>query len=299
MKTTKILAFSLLLSFPVPGFAELQAAAQEVTVAVTAETSDGNGVTAVNLGAHQDLGPAYVLTRVQLLKRSDARGLTVAAVALERLASTDTSWQEWASRTDKGQRSTITVTEQTRDQRMARTFTIAGFVPLGVTESIETDASGQEQLIERMDLVEGSDSLGDDLESPWHGAGISTLGSTDPRQSTAPAAPRSEVFFMWHTKIDNVGRDWEHITVSGARADCEDEVTDTNHNISAPRDSASGRPTGKRMHKPITITKSVDKAMPILVYTLTDNENVKTWKLECWRPSAEEQYYSIEMVNAN
>ena len=29
-------------------------------------------------------------------------------------------------------------------------------------------------------------------------------------------------------------------------------------------DSASGMATGKRQHKPITITKPVDKAMPIL-----------------------------------
>ena len=33
----------------------------------------------------------------------------------------------------------------------------------------------------------------------------------------------------------------------------------------APRDAASGMATGKRMHKPFTITKEVDKASPLLM----------------------------------
>ena len=34
--------------------------------------------------------------------------------------------------------------------------------------------------------------------------------------------------------------------------------------VSAPRDTASGLATGKRMHKPFTITKEIDKASPLL-----------------------------------
>ena len=33
----------------------------------------------------------------------------------------------------------------------------------------------------------------------------------------------------------------------------------------APRDAASGLATGRRMHKPFTITKEVDKASPLLM----------------------------------
>lgn len=36
------------------------------------------------------------------------------------------------------------------------------------------------------------------------------------------------------------------------------------HSIKSPRDSASGLATGKRMHKPMTITKSLDKSSPQL-----------------------------------
>lgn len=36
------------------------------------------------------------------------------------------------------------------------------------------------------------------------------------------------------------------------------------HSVTSPRDSASGLATGKRMHKPMTITKELDKASPKL-----------------------------------
>ena len=34
------------------------------------------------------------------------------------------------------------------------------------------------------------------------------------------------------------------------------------HEIVSPRDAASGLPTGKRQHKPMVITKEVDKSSP-------------------------------------
>jgi hypothetical protein len=38
--------------------------------------------------------------------------------------------------------------------------------------------------------------------------------------------------------------------------------------VVSPPDAASGLPTGKRMHKPITITKEIDKATPLLMTKL-------------------------------
>jgi type VI secretion system secreted protein Hcp len=70
----------------------------------------------------------------------------------------------------------------------------------------------------------------------------------------------------------------------------------------SPRDAASGLPTGKRQHKPMVITKAVDKATPLLMNVLTNNENIPEWKLDCWRPAKtgkEEQFYSVELLNAN
>jgi type VI secretion system secreted protein Hcp len=80
------------------------------------------------------------------------------------------------------------------------------------------------------------------------------------------------------------------------------EVIGFNHEVKSPRDAASGLPTGKRQHKPIILTKAVDKATPLLMNILTNNENITEWTLRCWRPSRsgkEEQYYTIELVNAS
>jgi type VI secretion system secreted protein Hcp len=74
------------------------------------------------------------------------------------------------------------------------------------------------------------------------------------------------------------------------------------HEIVSPRDAASGLPTGKRMHKPIVITKETDKSTPLFYNVLVTNENLTNVKIKFWRPSAtgaEVQFYTIELTNAN
>ena len=74
-----------------------------------------------------------------------------------------------------------------------------------------------------------------------------------------------------------------------------------NHEIRSPRDAASGQATGKREHLPVTVTKELDKATPLYLNVLVNNENLTTWELRFWRPAAtgvEEQYYTIELTNS-
>jgi type VI secretion system secreted protein Hcp len=74
------------------------------------------------------------------------------------------------------------------------------------------------------------------------------------------------------------------------------------HEIVSPRDPASGRPTGKRHHKPIIVSKEVDRASPLLYWSLVNNESLPSWKLAFWRPSAtgvEQQHFTLELVNAS
>ncbi len=74
------------------------------------------------------------------------------------------------------------------------------------------------------------------------------------------------------------------------------------HSVISPRDATSGLPTGKRQHKPFIITKEVDKSTPVLFSILCNNENIKTWTLEFWKPDktgVEKQHYKVELVNAN
>lgn len=78
------------------------------------------------------------------------------------------------------------------------------------------------------------------------------------------------------------------------------EVYGFSHEVVSPRDAASGLPTGKRQHKPLTVTKEIDKASPLLMNVLVNNENVTAY-LELYRVSetgAEEHYYTIELTNA-
>lgn len=73
------------------------------------------------------------------------------------------------------------------------------------------------------------------------------------------------------------------------------------HEIVSPRDAASGLPTGKRQHKPIVITKEIDKATPLLYRAFVENENLPRLKLEYWQPSKtgkEVQFYTVELHNA-
>ena len=74
------------------------------------------------------------------------------------------------------------------------------------------------------------------------------------------------------------------------------------HEIKSPRDAASGLPTGKRQHKPFFVTKPVDKATPLLQRAFKEKLTITSLILELPDPSAaasEEQYYTIQLVNAN
>lgn len=72
--------------------------------------------------------------------------------------------------------------------------------------------------------------------------------------------------------------------------------------IKSPRDAASGLPTGKRQHGPLTITKEVDKSTPLIYSAMVQNENISELKLQCWQPSPtgkEVQHFTIELTNAS
>ena len=75
------------------------------------------------------------------------------------------------------------------------------------------------------------------------------------------------------------------------------------HEIVSPRDAASGLPTGKRQHKPMVITKEVDKSSPLLYNALVNNENLSSFELKFMTPdsaaAAEKNHYTVKLTNAN
>jgi type VI secretion system secreted protein Hcp len=74
------------------------------------------------------------------------------------------------------------------------------------------------------------------------------------------------------------------------------------HGITSPRDTASGQASGKRMHKPLTVTKEIDISTPLLYNALVQNENITELSLFFWAPSStgvEKQYFTIKLTNAS
>jgi type VI secretion system secreted protein Hcp len=85
------------------------------------------------------------------------------------------------------------------------------------------------------------------------------------------------------------------------------QVIAINHEIVSPRDAASGLPTGKRQHKPLVITKELDKSSPLLYQILATNENIPEFELKFYAAQvkatsgvgAEVNHYTIKLTNAN
>ena len=75
------------------------------------------------------------------------------------------------------------------------------------------------------------------------------------------------------------------------------EVTAISHEIVSPRDPASGLPTGKRQHKPITITTDWGASTPLFLNALTQNENLTSVTIGLL--SNGKQVATIQLQNAS
>jgi type VI secretion system secreted protein Hcp len=87
------------------------------------------------------------------------------------------------------------------------------------------------------------------------------------------------------------------------------EIIAANHQIVSPRDPASGLATGKRMHKPYTVTAPYDKALPLLYSALVNNETIVQVEFVFFSPTklgergsgqgVEEATYKVRLENAH
>jgi type VI secretion system secreted protein Hcp len=132
---------------------------------------------------------------------------------------------------------------------------------------------------------------------------MAALGANNPGPATAaPAAPTRAAQPSIFMKMN--GATQGHIPGGVVRPGLEDwiEVIGLSHEIASPRDAASGLPTGKRQHKPFTITKELDKATPLLFKALVSNEVLTDVELRLYRPDRagkEEHYFTIKLTNAS
>ncbi len=128
-------------------------------------------------------------------------------------------------------------------------------------------------------------------------AGVNSSNSE--LESTTPTAVEQKVYMYLTMTGDRQGVIKGSVTTKGFEGTME--IYSYTHSIVSPRDAASGLPTGKRQHKPITITKPIDKATPLLYNSLVTNENIKDWKLQFYRISPTgtlENFYTIQLTNA-
>jgi type VI secretion system secreted protein Hcp len=79
-------------------------------------------------------------------------------------------------------------------------------------------------------------------------------------------------------------------------------VSSIHHSVVSPRDAASGLPTGERQHKPITITKVIDQATPLLYQALAVNEKLYNVSITFYRKTdlsaVEEAFFEIRLEDA-
>lgn len=75
------------------------------------------------------------------------------------------------------------------------------------------------------------------------------------------------------------------------------------HEVLSPRDAATGQVTGRRQHKPFTITKELDQSSPLLYRALVNKETITEWELQFWTPQlkattgagTEVQHYTVRL----
>ncbi len=81
------------------------------------------------------------------------------------------------------------------------------------------------------------------------------------------------------------------------------QIVASSHEIVSPRDPASGLPTGKRMHKPFTVTMEIDKAVPLLFKAMVSNDTLQEVSIQYYKASTgggvEQQYYTVKLTNAS
>ncbi|MDC0718404.1 type VI secretion system tube protein TssD [Nannocystis bainbridge] len=79
-------------------------------------------------------------------------------------------------------------------------------------------------------------------------------------------------------------------------------ILSLDHEVSMPRDAASGLATGRRQHKPLVLTMELGKATPTIQQAFLDNELLTSVELNVFGPDAkgaETLTYTVKLTNAS
>ncbi len=106
---------------------------------------------------------------------------------------------------------------------------------------------------------------------------VGPAGAQGPAGATGPAGPQGPAGPAGSAAADpNAAAGTVQIVAAIQGAIGPFDLQAFSHEIVSPRDPASGLPTGKRQHQPITITKQLDASTPRLLQALVSNENLKS-----------------------
>jgi hypothetical protein len=91
-------------------------------------------------------------------------------------------------------------------------------------------------------------------------------GQTSGKRMHKPIEMQKEASAGAQANGSNNGQPSTHVATGDVNGDGRADLTATKSSGSAtsPRDAASGQPTGKRQHQPVTVRKEVDTATPKL-----------------------------------
>lgn len=123
--------------------------------------------------------------------------------------------------------------------------------------------------------------------------------SNSDTESLNPTAVEQKIFMYLSLKGSKQGAIQGSVTTAGLEGMIE--VYSYTHSIISPVDAGTGQPSGKRQHKPLTITKPLDKSTPLLYQSLVTSETLSTWELDFYHTTSagkSELYYTIELTNA-
>jgi type VI secretion system secreted protein Hcp len=159
------------------------------------------------------------------------------------------------------------------------------------------NANGSVRIVE-----DGSACRSDETATQWNEQGPEgPQGPQGPPGEGAPGTALPTVMAYLKCKGETQGDIKGGATAKGQEDKIE--VFGWSHEIIGPHDAASGQRTGARQHQPLTFTKPIDKASPLLMFALVNNENLTECTLDFVAPDptvgGEEVYFSIQLENAN
>jgi type VI secretion system secreted protein Hcp len=123
------------------------------------------------------------------------------------------------------------------------------------------------------------------------------MGATGPTGASGPQGPQGPAGDGAADPDAIVATIQVHGQVTGDFSQDPLDVTAMSHEIVSPRDPASGLPTGKRQHKPISVTLTWGPSTPLFLHALTTNENLSSVRISLLQDGQE--VARIDLLNAS